>query len=251
MVTKIVYTAGWNLPGCLPEVPPVEFDTEAEAQQYVDEARAFGAECYGTSESDPYAYWTEMSVVPVGCVLCRVGTEDDCTDDCPSRMRSDSEWNDALVDAALAFATTAHAGQRRWLDDEPYINHCTRVAAIVKRAGASPWVVAAALLHDTVEDTDTTLEDIESMFGEEVAALVSLLTKGPDMTYEQYLNRLIPDPNAWLVKRSDLLDNMSTLPSDHRLMRKYVTALDILVRGDVCSHPCPHPSCGSGTSTNG
>ena len=78
---------------------------------------------------------------------------------------------------ATAFATTAHAGQVRKYVGEPYVEHPKRVAARVARAqGLSEAAVVAALLHDVVEDTDTSLADIERAFGLEVATLVDALT---------------------------------------------------------------------------
>lgn len=91
---KNVYAVGWNLAGCLPEVPPVNFDTLEEAEQYVKEAREFGVECYGSEDKDPYVYWVEPVEVEVGCVMCGVEVDDDCSMDCPSRYNIDpaAKW---------------------------------------------------------------------------------------------------------------------------------------------------------------
>lgn len=81
------------------------------------------------------------------------------------------------LSAAYSLAAQAHAGQRRkGRGDVPYINHPCAVAALVAEAGGSADAVIAAVLHDTVEDTGTTLEDIRCRFGDRVAGLVDALT---------------------------------------------------------------------------
>jgi len=77
---------------------------------------------------------------------------------------------------ALDFATIAHAGQKRKYTGEDYIVHPIEVAKIVKSVAHTPQMVAAALLHDVVEDTDVSLEDISIKFGPDIADLVSDLT---------------------------------------------------------------------------
>lgn len=81
-----------------------------------------------------------------------------------------------LIERAYRVAERAHEGQKR-VSGEPYITHCLEVAAILAEMRVPPAVVAAALLHDTVEDTSLTLEDIERDFGEEIARLVDGVTK--------------------------------------------------------------------------
>ncbi len=81
-----------------------------------------------------------------------------------------------LVARAYRVAERAHEGQKR-ASGEPYIQHCLAVADILAELRMPPVVVAAGLLHDTVEDTDLTLEDIRRDFGDEVASLVDGVTK--------------------------------------------------------------------------
>ncbi|MFP3855345.1 MAG: RelA/SpoT family protein [Anaerolineales bacterium] len=81
-----------------------------------------------------------------------------------------------LVQRAYRVAAKAHKGQKR-ASGEPYIQHCLAVAAILQDLGLPTPVVAAGLLHDSVEDTSVTLEDIERDFGSEVATLVDGVTK--------------------------------------------------------------------------
>lgn len=81
-----------------------------------------------------------------------------------------------LIERAYATAEQAHRDQTR-ASGEPYVNHCVAVAGILADMRVPPAVVAAGLLHDTVEDTDVTLEDIRRDFGEEIAKLVDGVTK--------------------------------------------------------------------------
>ncbi len=77
---------------------------------------------------------------------------------------------------AYGFAEKAHAGQER-LTGDPYISHPLAVANILAEIQADPMAIAAALLHDTVEDTDVSIEDIQEQFGERIAHLVAGVTK--------------------------------------------------------------------------
>lgn len=86
---------------------------------------------------------------------------------------------DWLVEKADAFAKTAHMGQTRKYTNEPYIWHPRRALELLVLTGVAennPWMQAAMLLHDTVEDTSVTLEDIKREFGPRVAALVQEVT---------------------------------------------------------------------------
>lgn len=81
-----------------------------------------------------------------------------------------------IVLDACAFATRMHAGQQRKYTGEPYVLHCLEVARIVAEVGGSATMIAAALLHDVVEDTEASIEDVRARFGEEVAQGVACLT---------------------------------------------------------------------------
>lgn len=81
-----------------------------------------------------------------------------------------------LVQRAYRVAERAHEGQKR-ASGEPYISHCLAVAGILAELHIPPSAVAAGLLHDTVEDTDITLQDLERDFGQEIANLVDGVTK--------------------------------------------------------------------------
>lgn len=86
----------------------------------------------------------------------------------------------ALLLRAADCAARAHAGQTRKGGAVPYVNHVIEVARLVAEDGREAETVAAALLHDVVEDTQTTLADLERAFGTDVAALVGHLTDAPE-----------------------------------------------------------------------
>ncbi len=87
-----------------------------------------------------------------------------------------SQADHELVTRAYKVASKAHEGQKR-ASGEPYVSHCLEVSVILAELRVPPAVVAAGLLHDTVEDTDITLEDLRTDFGEEITKLVDGVTK--------------------------------------------------------------------------
>ncbi len=126
---------------------------------------------------------------------------------------------DSLVQKAYSFADKAHSGSKRDSGD-PYITHCIAVAKTVHDWRLDESSVAGALLHDVVEDTDTTLNTLEKEFGEEVVEIVDGLTKLKRMKYganpdAENLRKLIlsfsKDLRVILIKLADRLHNMGTL----------------------------------------
>jgi guanosine-3',5'-bis(diphosphate) 3'-pyrophosphohydrolase len=97
----------------------------------------------------------------------------------------DIDLDHPLVARALAFAEEAHRGQVRKANGHAFIGHPRRVAALLAAHGYPPETVAAGLLHDVVEDTDHTIEDVEAAFGTEVARLVAALTEDPSLAYDE------------------------------------------------------------------
>jgi (p)ppGpp synthase/HD superfamily hydrolase len=85
----------------------------------------------------------------------------------------------AQARAALEYARELHRGQRRESDDAPFILHPLEVAALLYNTGHPDRVVAAGILHDTVEDSEAGVQDIEALFGADLAALVSAMTENP------------------------------------------------------------------------
>jgi (p)ppGpp synthase/HD superfamily hydrolase len=81
--------------------------------------------------------------------------------------------------AALEWAAGRHGGQRRAVDGAPFILHPLEVAALLSGRDYDDEVVAAGLLHDVVEDTDASIEEIRARFGERVGAIVATVTEDP------------------------------------------------------------------------
>ncbi len=124
----------------------------------------------------------------------------------------------SLVDRAFAIAKKAHEGQLR-KSGEPYITHPLAVAAILVDLGIGAKTVAAALLHDTVEDTDYSLDQLRVDFGEEIALLVDGVTKldrlkyGDDAEAETVRKMVVAmskDIRVILIKLADRLHNART-----------------------------------------
>lgn len=81
-----------------------------------------------------------------------------------------------LVLKAIDFATRAHGDQKRKYSGQPYVTHCIAVAEILSEYVSDPEILVSGILHDVVEDTSTTLDQIRAEFGDRVAAMVDDLT---------------------------------------------------------------------------
>jgi (p)ppGpp synthase/HD superfamily hydrolase len=135
-----------------------------------------------------------------------------------------------LLEKALEIALRAHAGQKQ-KDGSPYILHPLRVMARV----ATDEERMAAILHDVIEDSDTTLEDLrQAGFPENVLKTVELLTHESGVSYEDYVERLKPDAMARRIKLADIEDNSDIRrlsgieEKDLERLRKYHRAWQIL-----------------------
>jgi (p)ppGpp synthase/HD superfamily hydrolase len=145
-----------------------------------------------------------------------------------------------LINIARALATAAHAGQ---VDKtgHPYITHPTRVAERVAALfpEAPDGVVAAALLHDVLEDTSTTAADLAAAgIPQPVIDAVDAVTKRDREPVETYFERVRSEPWAVMVKTADIADNtdparVAQLDEDtrERLHTKYVRARRLLAAG--------------------
>ncbi len=127
----------------------------------------------------------------------------------------------ALVQKAYVYAAAAHAGQTR-LSGEPYLSHPLEVTNTLAGLRLDEASIVAGLLHDTVEDTKATIENIEAEFGEEVADIVDGVTKISLMSFEtkeeqqaENIRKMIlamsEDIRVLIVKLADRLHNMRTL----------------------------------------
>lgn len=130
------------------------------------------------------------------------------------KQQTDATW---LIERARIFATAAHAAidQRRRYTDDPYIVHPQRVAERVASVPHTPEMIAAAWLHDVVEDTAVQLDTIREEFGDTVATLVAGLT---DISRPEDGNRKVrkaldrahnaqQSPQCKTVKLADVIDN--------------------------------------------
>lgn len=122
---------------------------------------------------------------------------------------------------ALDFAAGKHAGQRRKnVAKTPYINHPIRVAYLLAKAGiADEAILAAALLHDTIEDTGTTAKEIASEFGEPVAALVLECSDDKSKPFDVRKRLQVEHAGglsrgARLIKVADKIANLADLIDD-------------------------------------
>ena len=126
-----------------------------------------------------------------------------------------------LIDRALRFSASAHRGQKR-MSGEDFVSHSIAVALILAEQLLDTATIAAALLHDVVEDSDVRTEDIAREFGSEIAGIVDGLTKISSLTfrssaeeqvenYRKLLLSIAKDARVIIIKLGDRLHNMRTL----------------------------------------
>jgi hypothetical protein len=146
-----------------------------------------------------------------------------------------------LIESARTFATSAHQriGQLRKYNNQPYDVHLHAVAKLVASVTDDPEMIAAAWLHDTVEDTSATLDDIAENFGTAVAELVEFLT---DVSMPSDGNRAVrksidcdhsaqASARAKTVKLADLIDNCKDIAAhDERFARVYLVEMGALLK---------------------
>ena len=130
-------------------------------------------------------------------------------------------YDKELIGRAFDYCVTMHSGQKRWTNEEYYI-HPVSVAKIIISLGMDTQAIVASLLHDVVEDTDATLDDIKRLFGEEVALLVDGVTKigkisinSKEQEQAESLRKMLiamgKDIRVIIIKLADRLHNMRTL----------------------------------------
>jgi (p)ppGpp synthase/HD superfamily hydrolase len=156
--------------------------------------------------------------------------------------------DDFLESRARLFADDAHrrVGQVRKYTNEPYITHPAAVVELLRSIDADAPMLAAAWLHDTVEDTDVTLEELEQHFGPTVARYVSWLTdrarpqdgnRAIRKAIERSVLALAPAP-VQSIKVADLIDNGASIQANDPTfakvyLREKEQLLEVLVRADV------------------
>ncbi|WP_295822342.1 bifunctional (p)ppGpp synthetase/guanosine-3',5'-bis(diphosphate) 3'-pyrophosphohydrolase [uncultured Microbacterium sp.] len=143
----------------------------------------------------------------------------------------------AIIERAYAVADKAHDGQKRQ-SGEPYITHPLAVAQILAELGLGPKAIAAALLHDTVEDTGYPLDELAADFGDEVAMLVDGVTKLDKVKYgdsaqaetvRKMIVAMSKDIRVLLIKLADRLHNARTwgFVPPHKAAKKATETLEI------------------------
>jgi GTP pyrophosphokinase len=131
------------------------------------------------------------------------------------------EADTSVIEKAYVFAARAHEGQLR-KDGGPYLSHPMEVAYLLAQMGLGPRTVSCGLLHDTVEDTATTIDELDEYFGEEITDIVNGITKISQLTFgdrrtqqAEYIRKMIlsmsHDIRVLLVKLADRVHNMRTL----------------------------------------
>ena len=115
-----------------------------------------------------------------------------------------------IFDEAIIFATKAHSGAFRKGTSIPYITHPIEAAAIVATMTNNKNVLAAAVLHDTIEDTDATIDDIKEIFGEEVARLVA--------TESENKRDNLPSDSTWKIRKQETLDHLKGATEEEKMI---------------------------------
>ena len=107
-----------------------------------------------------------------------------------------------VIEKAIRFAVKAHAGALRKGTNLPYILHPLEAAAIAAQMTDDQEIIAATVLHDTIEDTETTAEDIRKEFGARIASLVSSNTENK--------RRELPAADTWLIRKQETVEHLKT-----------------------------------------
>lgn len=149
---------------------------------------------------------------------------------CKKSKREIEMTGTEMVAAAKLIAKLAHKGQKDKAGMD-YFTHPEAVAAMLE----TPEEKIVGYLHDTVEDTDVTVEDIRSVFGNEIADAVALMTHADGVPYMNYVKEIGKNPLARKVKLADLTHNMdiSRIPNPaqkdyDRIENKYKPAYEYL-----------------------
>lgn len=145
-----------------------------------------------------------------------------------------------IIEKARIFATAAHAavGQRRKYTGEPYICHPAAVASLVSSVSEDDETVAAAWLHDVVEDTAVSIDTIRAEFGPVVSALVEQVTDvsasiDGNRAHRKEIDRMHSaegSPSAKSIKLADMIDNLpSIIAGDPKFAKVYVAEQRLLL----------------------
>lgn len=115
-----------------------------------------------------------------------------------------------LIDNAICFAVKAHSGMRRKGTDLPYVSHPLEAFSIAASITNDEKVLAAAVLHDVVEDTDYTIEDIKNGFGEKVAELVA--------SDSENKRENLPAEQTWEIRKQETLEALKNSSREEQII---------------------------------
>ena len=118
--------------------------------------------------------------------------------------------NTDLLDRAIMFAVRAHAGTERRGKGFPYIVHPMEAMEIVATMTSDQELLAAAALHDTVEDTDITVEQIRAEFGDRIASLVA--------SESDNFEEGVSEEDSWHARKQAAIDRLSSAPHDAKIV---------------------------------
>ncbi|MBO7117265.1 MAG: bifunctional (p)ppGpp synthetase/guanosine-3',5'-bis(diphosphate) 3'-pyrophosphohydrolase [Bacteroidales bacterium] len=144
---------------------------------------------------------------------------------------ANARMDTSLFDHAVMFAVKAHSGTERRGKGFPYVIHLMEAAEIVATITPDQDLLAAAMLHDTVEDTDVTLEDLRREFGDRIASLVE--------AESDVRNQDESEEESWHRRKQEAIDRLSAAPLDakivalgDKLSNMRAIARDYAVQGD-------------------
>lgn len=123
---------------------------------------------------------------------------------------SNKPLDTALFDRAARYAIEAHAGTERRGKGFPYILHPMEAAAIVATITPDPEILAAAILHDVIEDTDRTVEDLRREFGDRIAEMVAAESDDP-MAH-------LSEEASWHARKQAAIDRLARAPHDSKIV---------------------------------
>ncbi len=116
--------------------------------------------------------------------------------------QSTFDYAEDIISKAMMFAIAAHSGQYRKDSRTPAIIHAMEAAVVASTLTPDQEVMAAALLHDTVEDTDVTAEQIRDMFGKKIADLVAMETENK--------RREMSSESSWMIRKQESIDELKS-----------------------------------------
>ena len=148
-----------------------------------------------------------------------------------------------IVKRALDFAEKSHEGQYRRYGNKPYITHPVAVSSLITHFTEDEEIVAAALLHDVMEDCAVSYEEIKEKFGERVANMVSSLTNDEkEKLAKGKVDYMIEkmksfDEDVLLIKLCDIFHNLSTT-ENRKQAEQYIKIIDGIISNDVKLNNC-------------